>query len=238
MINCLVVDDETPAIKILTSYIDKVPYLQLVASTTNPIEGLKLAVENDIDLIFLDIQMPNITGLEFVEALNGKCKVIFTTAYSQYALDGFDLNVIDYLLKPVSFTRFLKATQKANEIFKDKAESKIEENDFLIVKGDNKGKLNKIEIDDIDYIEGMRNYVAIVCGDKKTMSLMNMKDLEDNLPVNKFVRVHKSFIIPISNILSIDGNTILLKRNKNANILIGGGYKAAFLELMKAKMVN
>jgi two-component system, LytTR family, response regulator len=238
MINCLVVDDETPAIKILTSYIDKVPYLQLVASTTNPIEGLKIAVENDIDLIFLDIQMPNITGLEFVEALNGKCKVIFTTAYSQYALDGFDLNVIDYLLKPVSFTRFLKATQKANEIFKEKAESKIEENDFLIVKGDNKGKLNKIEIDDIDYIEGMRNYVAIVCGDKKTMSLMNMKDLEDNLPVNKFVRVHKSFIIPISNILSIDGNTILLKRNKNANILIGGGYKAAFLELMKAKMVN
>jgi two-component system, LytTR family, response regulator len=238
MINCLVVDDETPAIKILTSYIDKVPYLQLVASTTNPIEGLKIAVENDIDLIFLDIQMPNITGLEFVEALNGKCKVIFTTAYSQYALDGFDLNVIDYLLKPVSFTRFLKATQKANEIFKDKAESKIEENDFLIVKGDNKGKLNKIEIDDIDYIEGMRNYVAIVCGDKKTMSLMNMKDLEDNLPVNKFIRVHKSFIIPISNILSIDGNTILLKRNKNANIIIGGGYKAAFLELMKAKMVN
>ena len=238
MINCLVVDDETPAIKILTSYIDKVPYLQLVASTTNPIEGLKMAVENEIHLIFLDIQMPGITGLEFVEALNGKCKVIFTTAYSQYALDGFDLNVIDYLLKPVSFTRFLKATQKANEIFKDKIENKVVENDFLIVKGDNKGKLNKIEIDEIDYIEGMRNYVAIVCGDKKTMSLMNMKDLEDNLPAQKFVRVHKSFIISISNILSVDGNSVLLKRNKNANILIGAGYKAAFLELMKTKMVN
>jgi two-component system, LytTR family, response regulator len=238
MINCLVVDDETPAIKILTSYIDKVPYLQLVASTTDPIEGLKLAADNDIDLIFLDIQMPNINGLEFVEALNGKCKVIFTTAYSQYAFDAFNLNVIDYLLKPVSFTRFLKATQKANEVLKDKVESKVIENDFLIVKGDSKGKLNKIEIDDIDYIEGMRNYVAIVCGDKKTMSLMNMKDLEDNLPAQKFVRVHKSYIIPISNILSIDGNSVLLKRNKSANILIGAGYKPAFLELMKAKMVN
>jgi two-component system, LytTR family, response regulator len=238
MINCLVVDDETPAIKILTSYIDKVPYLHLVASTTNPIEGLKLAAENDIDLIFLDIQMPNITGLEFVEALNGKSKVIFTTAYSQYAFDAFNLNVIDYLLKPVSFTRFLKATQKANEVLKDKVESKAVENDFLIVKGDSKGKLNKIEIDDIDYIEGMRNYVAIVCGDKKTMSLMNMKDLEDNLPAQKFVRVHKSYIIPISNILSIDGNSVLLKRNKSATILIGAGYKPTFLELMKAKMVN
>ncbi len=238
MINCLVVDDETPAIKILTSYIDKVPYLHLVASTTDPIEGLKLAAENDIDLIFLDIQMPNITGLEFVEALNGKSKVIFTTAYSQYAFDAFNLNVIDYLLKPVSFTRFLKATQKANEVLKDKVESKAVENDFLIVKGDSKGKLNKIEIDDIDYIEGMRNYVAIVCGDKKTMSLMNMKDLEDNLPAQKFVRVHKSYIIPISNILSIDGNSVLLKRNKSATILIGAGYKPTFLELMKAKMVN
>jgi two-component system, LytTR family, response regulator len=237
MINCLVVDDEQPAIKILTSYIDKVPYLQLVASTTDPIQGLKIVADNDIDLIFLDIQMPNITGLEFVDALNGKCKVIFTTAYSEYALDGFDLNVIDYLLKPVSFTRFLKATQKANEIFNSRTESNNAANNFLVVKGDAKGKLNKIEIDDIDYIEGMRNYVAIVCGDKKIMSLMNMKDLEDNLPAQKFIRVHKSFIIPIANILSVDGNSIVLKRNKNANIVIGGGYKPAFLDLMKAKMV-
>ncbi len=237
MINCLVVDDETPAIKILASYIEKVPYLQMVASTTDPIEGLKMAVEDDIDLIFLDIQMPNLTGLEFVEALNGKCKVIFTTAYSQYALDGFNLSVIDYLLKPVSFTRFLKATQKANVIFKDKIEAKTVENDFLIVKGDAKGKLNKIEIGDIDYIEGMRNYVAIVCGDKKTLSLMNMKDLEDNLPANKFIRIHKSYIIPIANILSIDGNTVILKRNKHGDIVIGAGYKPAFLELMKSKMV-
>lgn len=238
MINCLVVDDEQPAIKILTSYIDKVPYLKLVASTTDPIEGLKLAAENDIDLIFLDIQMPSITGLEFVEALNGKSKVIFTTAYSQYALEGFNLSVVDYLLKPVSFTRFLKATQKANESLQDKVENKTIENDFLIVKGDSKGKLNKIEIDDIDYIEGMRNYVAIVCGDKKTMSLMNMKDLEDNLPSQKFVRVHKSFIIPIAKIVSIDGNSVLLKNVKKTDITIGSAYKPAFLELMKAKMVN
>jgi two-component system, LytTR family, response regulator len=237
MINCLVVDDEEPAIKILASYISKVPHMQMVASTTDPIEGLKLVVEKDVDLIFLDIQMPNLTGLQFVEALNGKCKVIFTTAYSQYALDGFDLNVVDYLLKPVPFTRFLKATQKAAEALQDKASSKNVDDDFLVVKGDNKGKLIKIEIKDIDYIEGLRNYVGIVCGDKKILSLMNMKDLEENLPANKFVRVHKSHIIPINNILSVDGSSIKLKRNKTSEIFIGAAYKPAFLELMKAKMV-
>jgi two-component system, LytTR family, response regulator len=238
MINCLVIDDEQPAIKILSSYIFKVPYFKLVGSTTDPIEGLKMVAENEVDLIFLDIQMPNLTGLEFVEALNGACKVIFTTAYSKYAMDGFDLNVIDYLLKPVSFPRFLKASQKANDLLTHKAETKVVENDYLIVKGDNKGKLNKIEIEDIDYIEGMKNYVAIVCGDKKTLSLMNMKDLEENLPSQKFVRVHKSFIIPISNIQSVDGNAIILKRSKNVNIVIGNAYKPAFLDIMKSKMIN
>lgn len=238
MINCLVIDDEQAAIKILSSYILKVPYFKLVGSTTNPIEGLKMVAENEIDLIFLDIQMPNLTGLEFAEAIGSACKIIFTTAYSEYAMKGFDLHAIDYLLKPVSFPRFLNAAQKASEHFKSKLEIKNSEIDYLIVKGDNKGKLNKIEIEDIDYIEGKRNYVAIVCGDKKTMTLMNMKDLEENLPANKFIRVHKSFIVPVSNILSVDGNTIILKRNKTAEILIGFSYKAAFLEIMKARMIN
>lgn len=238
MINCLVIDDEQPAIKILTSYISKVPYLKLVGSTTDPIEGLKMVTEYEVDLIFLDIQMPNLTGLEFAQALDGACKVIFTTAYTEYAMEGFHMHAIDYLLKPVSFPRFLKAAQKAGEHFKNKIENKTDELDYLIVKGDNKGKLNKIEIEDIDFIEGKRNYVSIVCGEKKTMSLMNLKDLEENLPANKFIRVHKSFIVPVSNILSVDGNTILLKRNKTAEILIGNSYKAAFLDIMKARMIN
>ncbi len=238
MINCLVIDDELPAIKILSSYILKVPYFKLVGSTTDPLEGLNMATENEVDLIFLDIQMPNLTGLEFAEALKGSCKIIFTTAYSEYAMKGFDLHAIDYLLKPVSFPRFLNAAQKSAEHFKNKLDIKNNEIDYLIVKGDNKGKLNKIEIDDIDYIEGMKNYVGIVCGTKKTLSLMNMKDLEENLPPNKFIRVHKSFIVPVSNILSVDGNIIILKRNKDVEILIGNSYKAAFLDIMKARMIN
>ena len=240
MINCLVIDDEQPAINILASYIQKVPYLHLVTTTTDPLQGLKIIEEYDIDLIFLDIQMPNLTGLEFVEAINGKCKIIFTTAYSQYAMNGFDLNVIDYLLKPVPFTRFLKASQKASDIIgaKNKAAVDMSHLDFIIVQGDAKGKLQKIEINDIDFIEGLKNYIGINCGNKKILSLMNMKDLENNLPNQKFIRVHKSFIIPISNIHSVDGNLIKLKRNPTAEIIIGNSYKPAFLDMMKAKMVN
>jgi two-component system, LytTR family, response regulator len=238
MINCLIVDDEAPAIKIISSYIEKVPYLQLSASTTNPLEGLKLANEKNIELIFLDIQMPGLTGLEFVEALNGKCKVIFVTAYSNYALEGFELGVLDYLLKPVSFTRFLKATQKVQDVLQQKAENKQANNDFLVVKGDGKGKFTKIELEEIDYIQGDKNYISIYCGDKRTMTLMNMKDIEDSLPASKFVRVHKSLIVAISNIKAVEGNSLVLKRSKGVEAIIGMSYKDAFLEMMKSKMVS
>lgn len=239
MINCLIIDDEQPAINIIAAYVEKVPYLNLVATTTDPLEGLSLINEKPIELIFLDIQMPGLTGLEFVKAINGKCKVIFTTAYNQYALDGFDLDVIDYLLKPVPFPRFLKATQKARDLISQQtAAQAAPQEDFIIIQGDSKGKLIKIEIDEIDYIEGMRNYVAIICGDRKILSLMNMKDLEESLSSKKFIRVHKSFIVPIANIAAIDGNAITLKRNNKAEIIIGNVYRPAFIEIMRSKMIH
>jgi len=241
MINCLIIDDEQAAIDIIEAYIQNVPYFTLIGTTTNPIEGLGIVNDKKIDLIFLDIQMPNITGVDFIKAINGKCKVIFTTAYNKYAMDGFELEVIDYLLKPVPFARFLKAAQKAKDII----ETNTTHNptfslalDFIVVQGDSKGKLIKIEINDIDYIEGMRNYVAIHCGDKKILSLMNMKDLETNLSKQKFIRVHKSFIVPISNIAAVDGNCLVLKRNSKTEIIIGSAYKQSFLEIMKSKMIN
>lgn len=239
MIQCLIIDDEQPAINIIAAYVEKVPYLKLVATTTDPLEGLSLINEKDIDLIFLDIQMPGLTGLEFVKAINGKCKVIFTTAYSQYALDGFDLDIIDYLLKPVPFTRFLKATQKAKEIIDAQTSPKAgAHEDFIIIQGDSKGKLIKVEINEIDYIEGMRNYVAIICGDRKLLSLMNMKDLEESLSAKQFIRVHKSFIVPIANIAAVDGNAIILKRNNKAEIILGNVYRPAFLEMMRSRMIH
>lgn len=239
MINCLIIDDEQPAINIIAAYVEKVPYLNLVGTTTDPLEGLNLVNEKTIDLIFLDIQMPGLTGLEFVKAINGKCKVIFTTAYNQYAMDGFDLDVIDYLLKPVPFPRFLKATQKAKDLITQKAAAQeTAQEDFIIIQGDSKGKLIKIEINEIDYIEGMRNYVAIICGDRKVLSLMNMKDLEERLSTKKFIRVHKSFIVPIANIAAVDGNAITLKRNNKAEIIIGNVYRPAFIEIMRSKMIH
>ncbi len=239
MIHCLIIDDEQPAVDILTAYVEKVPYFNLVAVTTSSVNGLELVNEHKIDLIFLDIQMPNITGIEFIKAINGKCKVIFTTAYNQYALDGFELDVIDYLLKPIPFDRFLKAAQKAKAYFEQtNGKNNIySEQDFIVVQGDSKGRLIKLEIKDIDYIEGMGNYVAFYCGGKKILSLINMKDIEENLLSKKFLRVHKSFIVPISNISSVDANVILLKRNTGVEIVIGRAYKEAFLEKMKRNMV-
>ena len=241
MINCLIIDDEQPAIDIIEAYIKNVPYFALIATTTNPVEGLNLVNDHKIDLIFLDIQMPGITGLEFIKAINGKCKIIFVTAYDKYAMDGFELDIIDYLLKPVPFARFLKAAQKAKEIIEPKNIQQpplFTELDFIVVQGDSKGKLIKIDIQDIDCIEGMRNYVAIHCGEKKILSLMNMKDLETSLPRQKFIRVHKSFIVPISNIAVVDGNSLILKRNNKIPILIGTAYKQAFLDIMKSKMIH
>lgn len=241
MIKCLVVDDEQPAVDIIAAYVQQVPYLQLVATTTSPLKGIQIMQEQKIDLVFLDIQMPEVTGIDFVKAIGNRCKVVFVTAYNQYAIEGFDLDVVDYLLKPVSFARFLKTAQKVKDtvepakLYHPAAASSM---DFIMVHGDSKGKLIKIELDEIDYIEGMGNYVAFFCGARKTLSLMNMKDLEDSLPKDRFMRVHKSFIVSVTKIAGVEGNIILIKQNPKAQISIGKAYRDVFLEAMKARMVS
>src|ERR1700761_8686197 len=191
MLNCLIIDDEQPAITIIEAYVQKTPFLQLAGTAIDPVQGLQLVRNQPIDLIFMDVEMHGITGLEFIKAINGKCKVIIVSAYSQFALEGFELEVIDYLLKPVSFPRFLKAAQKAYDIIKPVVSSPAKaQSDFILLKGDTKGKLIKVEIDEIDYIEGMGNYVAIYCKGKKILSIMNLKTLEEKLPVDRFMRVH------------------------------------------------
>lgn len=236
MIRCLIIDDEQPAINVIAAYIEEVPYFCLVGTTRNPLEGLQLIHEQQVDLLFLDIQMSGLTGLELMQALNGKCKVIFTTAYDQYALDGFELDAIDYLLKPVHFPRFLKAAQKAQHILEPLKKEQAEP-DFIIVQGDSKGKLIKIDMTDIDYIEGMRNYVAITCGTRKILSLMNMKDLEEKLAGKNFIRVHKSYIVPVANIASVNLNIIRLKRNNEVEIVVGNAYKTRFMDLLRTGMI-
>jgi two-component system LytT family response regulator len=237
MINCLIIDDEQHAIDILVHYISQTPYLHLAGTTTNPLEGLQLVNTLPIDLIFVDIQMPELSGLDFIKAINGKAKVILTTAYSEFALDSYELEVVDYLLKPVRLPRFLTAVQKAVKLTSEQTSAVQETGDYIFVKTESKGKLLKINLEDIDYIEGMKNYVAIFRGGQKTMVYTSMKELEERLPNKQFLRVHKSFIIPINKITGIEGNLLRLEQVQ-AEILIGESYKPELMDIIRGKMIQ
>lgn len=234
MIRCLVLDDEQYAVDLLVSYIKRTPFLELAYSSTDPLEALAFLNTAEVDLIFSDIEMPELSGLEFTRALGGKHLVVFTTAYSEFAMQGFDHDVIDFLLKPIIFPRFLKSAQKAMVLMSglDKTKTEEERKDYIFVKTEQKGKLIKINFDEIDYVEGMRNYVGIYKNGELVPALMNMKDLEALLPATQFVRVHNSYIIRISIIQMIEGNVVRLKNVKGA-IPIGVTYKNAFMERIK-----
>lgn len=242
MMNCIIVDDEQHAIDILEHYVKQVPHLNLVGTSTNPIEALQLVTANKVDLVFLDIHMPELSGIDFVKAINGQAKVILTTAYSEFALESYELDVVDYLLKPIRLPRFLQAVQKAVALTETTStaptnQSIEAEDDYIFVKTEAKGKFLKINLADIDFIEGMKNYVAIYQGNQKTLVYTSMKELEDRLPKNQFVRIHKSFIIPFQKIIGIEGNQVHIK-GVTADILIGESYKAEVMELVKNKMIQ
>lgn len=237
MINCIVVDDEQHAIDILMHYISQTPMLNLVAATTNPIEAMQIVATQKVELVFLDVHMPEISGIDFIKAINGKAKVILTTAYSEFALEGYDLDVVDYLLKPIRLPRFLAAVQKAAKAVKDEPDERIgEDDDYIFVKTESKGKLLKINLADIDYIEGMKNYVAFHCNGIKTLVYAGMKEIEERLPSRQFIRVHKSYIIHIDRITGIEGNRVLLKGIK-ADIMIGENYKNDLMERVRGKLL-
>ena len=237
MINCLIVDDEQHAIDILAHYAAQTPHLNLVGSTTNPIEALQLVSTEKVDLVFLDIQMPELSGIDFIKALNGRVKVILTTAYSEFALESYELDVVDYLLKPVRLPRFLTAVQKVLHELKNKAKTKDDEEDYNFVKTESKGKLLKINLGDIDYIEGMKNYVAIYRGGQKTLVYTSMKEMEERLSGKQFLRIHKSFIIPVPKITGIEGNLLRLE-GVHTGILIGENYKSDLMEIIRTKMIQ
>lgn len=239
MIRCLIVDDEWDALDVMTHYVQQTPILHLVKATTNPLEALQIVATQKVDLLFLDIQMPQLSGLDLAKAIAGRARVILTTAYSEFAVDAYDLEVVDYLLKPIPFPRFLTAVQRAarqiNE--SDAAALPAAEEDYIFVKTESKGKLLKIELAHIDYIEAANNYVAVVQGGKKTLVYTTMKDMEERLPKKGFIRVQKSFIVPIARIAGIEGNKLLLK-NVAAEIVIGESYKPALMEIIRSRMID
>lgn len=240
MISCLIVDDEQSAIDILSNFIEKTPFLTLVGSTTNPMDALVLLQQQPVDLVFLDIHMPQLSGLDVMPLLKGKSKVVLTTAYSEFAVTGFELEALDYLLKPIAFERFLKAAQKAlNSSIEPSVRWQPEpnQNDYIFVKTENKGKMTKIDFNSIIYVEGMKNYVSIATTDENILTLLNIKDLEDRLPAQLFMRVHKSYIVSMDKIRAIDGNQILFKDIK-AYVPLGDTYRTSFFNVLQEKVMS
>ncbi len=207
MINCLVVDDEPIAREGIMEYVRQIDYLNPVAQCKSAAEAAGLLQKHKIDLIFLDIQMPKLTGIEFVKALAEPPLVIFTTAYSEYALEGFELDVVDYLLKPISFARFLKAVEKAQNYLHARNKEVSITGDFFFIKCN--GKIEKIIMAEVVYIEAMANYVIIYTKQKKYITYLTFSGIEEQLPAELFVRIHKSFLVAISAIQTIDGNEVI-----------------------------
>ena len=236
MIKCIVIDDEQPAIDIMKNYISKRPELDLVGTFTNPIIGMTEIKKKDVQLVFLDIQMKEMTGLDVMNVLHENVKIILCTAYSQYALDGFNLDAIDYLLKPISFDRFSKAVDKALaavplDFSLDNIQS-LDDN-HLFIRTEQKGKHKKIYFKDVDYIEAMGNYVAFHQAGNKILAYSTMKDLEEVLPRHTFMRVHKSYIISLPKISMVENGFIVL--NNGHRVSIGLSYKEAFMAKIKFK---
>lgn len=210
-IRSIIIDDEPLARKGLKEYIQDTGFLYLEAEFDSPLKATPVIGEGRVQLIFLDIQMPRITGLEFLKTLQPSPPVIFTTAYPQFALDGFELNALDYLVKPISFERFFKAALRAKEFYEIRQANVVEKNiqagpDYFFIKADN--KLMKIFFDDFLFAEALQNYVAIHTKTKKYVTYLTFKSLEDFLPGDAFIKTHKSFLVAVARIDNIEGNEV------------------------------
>jgi len=232
----IIVDDEFPARELLREYVSKIPSLNLLATCSNVIEALKEMSSNRADILILDIQMPEITGFEFAKTLESRAGVIFTTAYSDYAVDAFSIGAADYLLKPFSFERFSQAIDKAksqlsllnNDKPNDAATEQKPVKDFIMVKADY--KLYKINYDDILYIEGQHEYVTFHTKQQRITALFSLKDLETMLPSSKFIRIHKSYIVSLDHIQDIEKNSVTVA---GTQLTIGGNHRDELLKRLQ-----
>lgn len=232
MVKAIIVDDEPLARDVLETYIDKMPEIELVKKCENALEANEILKKEDVDIMFLDIQMPQLSGIDFLKSLDHPPLVIFTTAYPDYALDGFELNAVDYLLKPISLDRFMKAVNKASNLID--RDDHTDENDFFFVKADK--KLVKVKYEDIIYIEGLKDYVIIRQNEGRVITLQTMKSLEKKLPSNKFMRIHRSYIVNVNKIEAIEGNMVHVKeKDKITKLNIGKSYRDTLLQVIEDK---
>ncbi len=210
-IKCVITDDEPFARKGLQGYIEKIDFMELIGTCENALELNSLLKKEKVDLLFLDIEMPYVTGIEFLKSIANPPKVIFTTAYEKYAVQGFDLEILDYLLKPISFERFMKAANKAFEYFNNQHTVGTNQ-EYIFVKADN--RLEKIHFKDILFVEALENYVAIYTNERKIISHLTLKMLQETLPATAFIQPHKSYMVAIDKINSIEGNTLNVQQHK------------------------
>ncbi|WP_205501044.1 LytR/AlgR family response regulator transcription factor [Rufibacter psychrotolerans] len=238
-LTCLAIDDEPLALDLMRSYISKIPFLNLVQTCSSALEAMAILQRQPIDLLFLDIEMPEITGVQFVQSLTNRPAVIFTTAYPQYALDGFTLDAVDYLLKPIPFDRFFKAVNKVYERAQlqpaaasapTQATHQPDTEDFIFVKADY--KTLRVNLRDILFIEGLKDYVILHTTSRKIITLLSMNKIMEKLPELEFARVHRSYIVSLAHIDSIEKSRIKIKEQE---IPIGDSYKESFMRWVESK---
>ncbi|QZE15515.1 LytTR family DNA-binding domain-containing protein [Halosquirtibacter laminarini] len=236
MRTCIIIDDEHLARKLLQGYVEKIPNLEVVETFDNAIDAITYLQDQTVDLIFLDIQMPHITGIEFIKTIKIDSKIIITSAFSEYAVDSFNYDVFDYLLKPIAFPRFFKATNKALDFIENhEEEESVKDNiiqktqkDYLTIKADY--RLYKINFEDIIYIEGQREYVTFHTKKRRITAYYSLKSLTETLPQNRFIRIHKSYIVSIASIETLEGNQLEVGGEK---LPIGKSYKNDVMDIFQ-----
>ncbi|MDX6188571.1 response regulator transcription factor [Flavobacterium sp. Fl-318] len=230
---CIIVDDEPPATRILKNYVEKVSFLEEVGIFNDSLKALEFLNSNKVDVIFLDIQMPQLTGLQLSKIISKEVKVIFTTAYPDFALEGFELNAVDYLLKPIAFERFYQAVSKLN------AEVKTEivpnsQKEFIFVKTDGKNKFQKVLLNDMLYVESLQNYVCIHTSKEQIITHSSLKNVVESLPGNDFIQIHKSYVVALKHIESTDSFSVFMNGKE---LPIGATFKEAFFEKIEENKI-
>lgn len=238
MYNCYVIDDEKHAIETLTGYINRLPGLHLLGANTNPLEAI-----NDInngtspDIVFLDVDMPELSGMDVADMLSPKSAIVFTTAFPNYAVEAFEKNGSDFILKPISFDRFAKSVNKVqNKIKVQRQSEQTIQDEYFFINPGIKGKMIQLNFSDILYIEGLKNYVIIYTADDKFITYLSMREVEKSIPESKFIRIHKSFIVNIEKIKEIDGNNVVL--SPTLELPLGISFKDGFFEVINMKTLR
>jgi DNA-binding LytR/AlgR family response regulator len=236
-LKCIIIDDEPVARKVLQEFIEDINYLELIGQAENPLNAMSLLDENEVDILFLDINMPKINGIDFLKSSKTRATIIMTTAYAEYAVEAFGLDVLDYLVKPIAFERFLKACNKAKEVRESKKVPQVQPDktsDHFFIKCDN--QIEKVFYNDLIYAEAMLNYVMLYTTSEKMMVYVTIKVLEEQLPSDIFIKVHKSFIVNRSRIKSIEGNILHIG---NESIAISQNLREKVLnEIIRDKMIK